>query len=185
MSDPKAPDFAMHRAVEILSTIFERTIEKPQTPSATYENSLTLCSESLTLAVGSTTQDQVERKLGIAFAYPARGWHTYCCKGPAGERDFLSLFYSRGHLASAELYVPKSELAPSLAARDVQFRLLPGEISIGSSIGTLPSYFTRVSQTAEQLGAFRDILGTRFPGGSAFAMGNAGTIERIALYTLP
>lgn len=184
MSDPNAPDFAMQRAVEILAKIYERETEQSEAIPPPADKPLVLFSEAIALHVGETKQDEVERTLGIAFAYPVRGWHTYCCKGRTGEREFLSLFYSGGSLASGELYLPKSDRAPSLAPRDLQFRIVPGEIAVGMPITALPQHFARVSEVAEKLGAFSDIFGARFPGGSAYAMGNGGKIERLAVYVL-
>jgi hypothetical protein len=182
--DPNAPDFAMQRAVEILATIYERNRERRDAPAPPMDKPILLFNETIALEVGATTRESVERELGIAYAYPARGWHTYCCGGRAGTREFLSLFYSEGRLASAELYVPKSERAPALAKRDLHFRFVPGEIALGMPTTALSENFEHVSAVAEKLGAFTEIFGARFPGGSAYAMGNDGTIERLALYVL-
>jgi hypothetical protein len=80
--------------------------------------------------------------------------------------------------------VPKSDRAPSLAARDLCFRLVPGEIAVGMPVTALSEHFGRVSAIAQKLGAFTDIFGARFASGCAYAMGNKGVIERLALYVL-
>lgn len=180
--DPNAPGFAMQRAVEILASIYEREHAKQSAPPPPLERPLVLFSETIALAVGTTTREEVERALGVAFAYPVRGFHTYCCAGNAGARQFLSAFYARDLLVSAELYVPKSDRAPSLAPRDIRFRLVPGEIALGMPVTALNEAFGKVSEVAEKLGAYADMYGASFPGGSAYAMGNGGTIERLAIY---
>lgn len=180
--DPNAPGFAMQRAVEILASIYEREHQKHSAPPPPLDKPLVLFSETIAFVVGTTTREQVERALGMAFAYPARGWHTYCCAGTGGRREFLSAFYANDRLLSAELYLPKSDRAPSLAPRDIRFRLVPGEIALGMPVTTLSEAFGKVSEVAEKLGAYSDMYGASFPGGSAYVMGNGGTIERIALY---
>lgn len=182
MSDPNAPDFAMKRAVEILANIYERGREKENAPPPPLEKKLLLFSETIALDLGVTTRERVEGALGVAFSYPARGWHTYCCSGRERAREFLSLFYSGDVLLSAEVYLPKSERAPSLAPRDLHFRIVPGEIALGMPVTALPDAFGKISAVAEKLGAFSDMYGAAFPGGSAYAMGNGGIIERLALY---
>lgn len=172
----------MKRAVDILARIYERGRERADTIPPPLDRPMMLFSETIALELGVTTQDQVERALGIAFAYPARGWHTYASTGRGRAREFVSLFYSAGRLVSAELYVPKSERAPSLAPRDVHFRIVPGEIALGIAATALPDSFGKVSAMAERLGAFSVMCAARFPGGSAYAMGNDGIIERLALY---
>lgn len=183
MSDDPPADFAMRRAVEILAGIYERRSTKPQaTPPPAADRPLVLFNETIAFDVTRTKRRDVERALGIAFAYPAAGWHTYCVRGPGGTRLFASLFYSKERLISAELYVPQVERAPNLAPRDLLFRFVPGEIEIGKPVTSLPEHFGRISTIAEKLGAYEDMYGASFPGGSAYVMGNGGTIERLALY---
>ena len=182
--EPDSPDFAMARAVEILANIYERQHKTLETPPPPADRPIVLFNEELSLDVTTTTRADTERALGIGFAYPARGWHTYCVRGSGGERQFLSCFYSGERLASAELYLPKSERAPKLASRNLRFRLVPGEIALGANVTSLPEHFGRMASAAEQLGAFANIFEARFPGGAAYAMGNGGVIERLAIYVL-
>ena len=185
--DPIAPGFAMRRAVEVLASIYERNRKTTQaSPAPPLDRPVVLFNEAVPLDVTRTTRDDVERALGIAFAYPARGWHTYCVFGSNRTREFLSLFYSSAdrRLASAELYVPKSERAPRLEARDLGgFRLVPSEVALGMQVATLPENFVRIMAPSERA-AYADIFEARFPGGAAYAMGNQGLIERVALYVL-
>lgn len=176
------PDFAMRRAVEILAGIYERKMAAPVDLPPPAERAIVLFNETIAFDVTQTTRQDVERALGTAFAYPARGWHTYCVRGARGERLFASLFYSKLHLASAELYLPKADRAPNLEPRDLRFRFVPGEIEVGKPMTTLPAYFSRLSSLAERLGAYSAMFEARFPGGAAYAMGNGGSIERLALY---
>lgn len=186
--DEPAPDFAMTRAVEILAQIYERQRKKADVPPIPFDRIVVLFNEAVAFDVTKTTRREVERAFGIAFAYPVRGWHTYCVRG-AGGREFVSLFYetpsnAQSTLISAELYLPKVDRAPPLEPRDVGgVRLVPGEVAIGTALTSLPENFARIEKP-EGLGPYEDIFEARFPGGSAYAMGNKGTIERLAIYGL-
>jgi hypothetical protein len=184
MSERPTPDFAMQRAVEILASIYERQQKSNDLPPPPAERPIVLFSETIAFDVARTKRHDVERALGIAFSYPARGWHTYCVRGPDRARLFASVFYSADALIAAELYVPKVERAPKLEPRDLTFRFVPGEIAVGKPITALPEYFGRISALAETLGAYKEMFEARFPGGSAYAMGNDGIIERLAIYAL-
>jgi hypothetical protein len=185
----KPPDFAMARAVEILAKIYERQRDAAKVPPVPFDRVVVLFNETVAFDVTKTTRRDVERALGIAFSYPVRGWHTYCVRGAEGTREFVSLFYearpkAESTLVSAELYLPKVDRAPALEPRNLgRFRLIPGEIAIGAPLTTLPENFARIEKP-EGLGPYEDIFEARYPGGSAYAMGNAGTIERLALYGL-
>jgi len=178
------PDFAMLRAVEILASIYERNQKQQDVPPPPSDKPLLLFSESLALDVNATTRADVERQLGIAFKYPAPGWHTYGVRGRDGARLLLSLFYSEQRLASAELYLPKVDRAPKLQPQDAHFRLVPGEIEVGMPLTTLPEHFGRMAGMPTAIGPYEEMFEARFPGGAAYAIGNEGIIERLALYTL-
>ncbi|MDQ2865688.1 MAG: hypothetical protein M3R51_05630 [Candidatus Eremiobacteraeota bacterium] len=184
MSDDPIPDFAMQRAVEILAGLYERTKGAPRGLPEAFDKPIALFNESLALDVTKTTRRDVQRQLGIAFQYPAAGWHTYCVRGSRNKREFLSVFYSRDSLVSAELYYPRVDRAPKLEPVDLYFRLSPGEFSLGSPFTGLPEHFGRFSQAGETLGAYREMFEARFPGGVAYAMGNEGVAERLAIYVL-
>lgn len=175
MSDD-APDFSMVRAVEILAQIAEgkRAAYAPPPP---IDRPMLFFSEEIAFEIGATRRPDVERAIGIAFSYPARGWHTY----PAGgtKRALLSAFYKDEGLVAAELYLPRSDRAPALAARATTFRLVPGELMLGMSPTALPESFVRVPTSA---GAYDETYEARFPGGVAYAMSRKGELERFALY---
>lgn len=184
MSEGPTPDFAMQRAVEILAGIYERQQKSSDVPPPPVDKPIVIFNETIAFDVTRTQRSDVERALGVAFSYPARGWHTYCVRGPEGARLFASLFYSGASLIAVELYVPKVERAPNLAPRDLNFRFVPGEIAVGRPITSLPEHFGRISRLAEAFGAYKEMFEARFPGGSAYAMGNEGAIERLAIYAL-
>ncbi|MEO9170741.1 MAG: hypothetical protein ABI282_02760 [Candidatus Baltobacteraceae bacterium] len=184
MSDDSAPDFAMRRAVEILAAIYERANKTADVRPPPADKPILLFNESIALDVNTTTREDVRKALGVAFSYPAQGWHTYCVRGAGGKREFLSLFFSENDLISGELYYPKVERAPKLESVDLRFRFSPGELALGSAFTSLPEYFSRFSRAAEEMGAYREMFEARFPGGAAYAMGNGGLIERLALYAL-
>jgi hypothetical protein len=181
MSD-RPPDFAMQRAVEILASIYERNLEEHNAPPPPTDKPILLFSETIAFDVNTTKKADVERTLGIAFSYPTRGWHTYGVRGANGERLLLSLFYSEGSLASAELYSPRVDRAPKLTPQPLHVRIVPGEIEIGVPITALPEHYRRM--TGLPTGPFSEMFEARFPGGSAYAMGNDGLIERLAIYAL-
>ena len=181
MSEREPPDFAMRRAVEVLASIYERKrpAHAPTLPPRA-DAPIALFNERLSLVVGTEMRREVERELGIAYRYPSAGWHTYCLR-IAGERAFLSLFFSGNFLSAAELYRPRAAQAPPLEARDCgSYRLVPGEIGLGMQLLALPEYFTQIP--APSGGSYEQIFATGFPGGSALAMGSDGTIERLAVY---
>jgi hypothetical protein len=177
------PDFALTRAADILYQLYQKQRRTESVRPPPLDRVVQLFNETIAFDVTKTTRKEVERALGIAFAYPVRGWHTYCVAG-AAEREFVSLFYSQGTLLSAELYLPRSDRAPNLAPRNLgRFRLVPGEIAIGMQIATLPDGYARVPKP-DGLGPYEDIFEARFPGGSVYVMGNGGVIERAAIYGL-
>jgi hypothetical protein len=180
----RPPDFAMQRAVEILASIYERAHQQLDAPPPPSDKPILVFSERLALDVNTTTKVDVERELGIGFMYPTRGWHTYGVRGANNTRLLLSLFYSKQRLASAELYLPKVDRAPKLEPQDVHFRLVPGEIEVGMLETSLPEHFGRMTGMPTKLGPYEEMFEARFPGGAAYAMGNDGVIERLAIYTL-
>lgn len=178
------PDFAMQRAVEILASIYERNQKLQNVPPPPADKPILLFSEKLALDVNTTTRADVEAQLGIAFKYPAAGWHTYGVRGRDGARLLLSLFYSAKQLVSAELYLPKVDRAPKLEPQDAHFRFVPGEIEVGMQLTSLPEHFGVMTGMPTRLGPYAEMFEARFPAGAAYAMGNDGVIERLALYTL-
>jgi hypothetical protein len=183
------PDFAMTRAVEILANIYQRGRPQPDARPQPFDRVVQIFSETIAFDVTRTTRRDVELALGIAFAYPVRGWHTYCVRGHApGSREFVSLFYQSPHagqsrLISAELYLPKVDRAPALEPRDLRYRLIPGEVTLGMPVTALPEAFSPIRKPAG-LGPYDAIFEARFPGGSAYAMGTSDSIERLAIYGL-
>jgi hypothetical protein len=180
----QAPDFAMLRAVEILANIYERQNKQADVPPPPSDKPIFLFSEKLALDVTTTTRADVERALGHAFRYPAAGWHSYGVRGSNNTRLLLSIFYSAEKLVSAELYLPKVDRAPRLEPQDAHFRLVPGAIEVGMPSTSLPEHFGRMAGMPTEIGPYAEMFEARFPGGSAYAMGNAGTIERLAIYVL-
>ncbi|HYW53962.1 MAG TPA: hypothetical protein VE826_08330 [Dongiaceae bacterium] len=191
MSDdePRAPDFAMRRAVEILAGIYEKNRARANVPPAPLDRPVTLANERLVFALGVTTRAEVERAFGIAFAYPMRGWHTYAARED-GARYFLSLFYANASadvpaqrtLLALEYYLPKADCAPSLAARDYgPFRLTPGDVALGAATASLDERYGSAAGAPAPV-VYAEAYEARFPGGVAYVMGNGGRIERLGLY---
>ena len=171
----------MLRAVEILAQIHERARRRQNVPPQKIDRPVVLQSDRITFQLGKTTRAQVERELGVAFSYPARGWHTYAARESA-TRCLLSLFYRSGALVAAELYVPRSESAPPLEARDFGgFRLEPGGIAIGARIESISHVFSPAVGGPGPV-VYDSSFEARFEGGVAYAMGRRGVIERLTLY---
>lgn len=181
MSEKPPPDFAMLRAVELLAQMHERARKHPNTPPAPIDRPIVLQCERLTLHVAKTTRADVERELGVAFSYPARGWHTYATD-ESGKRCLLSTFYKDGALVAAELYVPRGPHAPNLKARRLGgFRLEPGGVRIGMPVNAIPQPFTPAVGGPGKV-VYDRAFETRFPGGVAYAMAAKGVIERLTIY---
>ncbi|HZX68957.1 MAG TPA: hypothetical protein VFE70_08730 [Candidatus Elarobacter sp.] len=179
--DEDAPDFAMHRAVEILASIYERNRARRNVPPAPLDRPVVLATERLVFALGTTTRAEVEHAFGVAFSYPMRGWHTYAARED-GARNFLSLFYAGGKLVALEYYLPKADRAPGLAARDYgALRLSPGDVALGATTASLDArYVVAVGGPAPIV--YAEAYEARFPAGVAYVMGNDGRIERLGLY---
>ncbi len=171
----------MLRAVEILARIHERARRTTNVPPRALDRAVVLQSDRLTFEVGKTTRDDVERELGVAFSYPARGWHTYATK-ESGRRCLLSAFYRHRTLAAVELYVPQSANPPALEPRDLGgLRLEPGGVCIGKSPGAMPEIFTPAVGGPGKV-VYDEAFEARFPGGVAYAMARKGSVERLTLY---
>lgn len=179
--DRPAPDFAMLRAVEILASIVEKRITQPNVPPPPIDVPVVLFNENVRFAIGTTTRTEVVRALGTGFAYPSKGWDSYALRF-GSDRAILSAFYREGLLIAVELFTPKTKNAPTLAPRDLgEFRLIPGEVKLGGAFVSLDERFTPAIGGPATV-VFKLSYELRFPGGVAYAMGNAGTIERLVLY---
>ena len=175
------PDFAMLRAVEILAQMHERVRHSPNIPPAPIDRPIVLHSERLAFTVGRTKRVDVERELGVAFSYPARGWHTYASK-ETKERCLLSAFYKNGVLVAVELYVPRGPHAPNLESRDFGgFRLEPGSVHVGMLTNAIAQPFTPAVGGPGKV-VYDSAFEARFPGGVAYAMAAKGVIERLTIY---
>lgn len=184
MSDKRPPDFAMLRAVEILARMHERNRNLPNQPPPPLDRPVVLHSERIAFGLGTTKRDAVECEIGVAFSYPARGWHTYASR-ERGTTCLLSAFYKDAVLVAAELYVPRGNLTPNLAPRDFGgFRLEPGGAVIGMQAHELPAIFSPASGGPGTV-VYDQSFEARFPGGVAYAMLRKGVVERLALYAAP
>lgn len=171
----------MLRAVELLAQMHERARKMPNRPPPKLDRPVVLHSPSLAFETGKTQRAVVERALGVAFSYPARGWHTYATK-ENGLSCLLSLFYKDATLLAVELYVPRSDRAPALEPRDFGgFRLEPGGAEIGMRVEALPQVLTPASGGPGKV-VYDEAFEARFEDGVAYAMARKGVIERLAVY---
>jgi hypothetical protein len=179
--DRPAPDFAMVRAVEILASIATRSRSAPIVPPPPIDRPVILFNEMRTFEIGKTTRREVERDLGVGFTYPAKGWSTYAVRF-GGTRRLLSAIFRHDVLTGVEFYLPKGDGAPALAPRDWgDFRLIPGEVSIGMALTSLDERYTPAVGGPAQL-VYASAYEIRFPGGLGYVMGNDGVAERLVLY---
>ena len=160
--DKPPPDFAMLRAAELLAQM-HRAQRRKKPDIETFDEPAVLRSARISFEVNVTQRPDVERVLGVAFAYPARGWHTYATR-ENGARCFLSAFYKQTTLIAVELYIPEAQHAPALSPVDLGgFELVPRGIRIGMDDS--------------------HVLEAKFPGGAAYVKAHGHSIGRIALYS--
>ncbi len=159
----------------------QRAREKPNAPPAPIDRPVLLHSERLRLQIAKTTRSDVESELGIAFSYPARGWHTYATN-ESGVRCLLSTFYKNGILIAAELYVPRGAHVPNLEARNFGgFSLQPGNVRIGMHAAAIAEPFAPAVGGPGKV-VYDSAFETRFPGGVSYAMAVKGTVQRLTIY---
>jgi hypothetical protein len=171
----------MLRAGEILAQMHERARHAPNTPPPPIERPVVLRCERLAFEVGKTQRAAVERELGIAFSYPARGWHTYATK-ESGYRCLLSAFYRTGVLVAIELYVPRGPHAPNLEPRNLGgLTFEPGGVRIGMQSNAIGEPFTPAVGGPGKV-VYDSALEARFTGGVAYAMAKKGIVERLTIY---
>ncbi len=175
------PDFAMVRAVEILAAIAEKRLRQPNVPPPPIDVPVILFNENIRFETGVTRRKDVIRALGTGFAYPAKGWDTYSFR-EGRERRMLSAFYKDDVLVGVEFYVPMTDTVPNLAPRDIgEFRLVPGEVHVGSAIVSLDERFVE-AVGGPGTAVYKYAYEIRYPSGVAYAMGNDGTVTRLVLY---
>jgi hypothetical protein len=175
------PDFAMVRAVEILAAIAEKRLRQPNVPPPPIDVPVILFNENIRFETGVTRRKDVIRALGTGFAYPAKGWDTYSFR-EGRERRMLSAFYKDDVLVGVEFYVPMTDTVPNLAPRDIgEFRLVPGEVHVGSAIVSLDERFVEAIG-GPGTAVYKYAYEIRYPSGVAYAMGNDGTVTRLVLY---
>ena len=136
------PDFAMLRAVEVLASIVEKRMSQPNVPPLPIDVPVILFNENLRFEIGTTTRADVVNALGTGFPFPSKGWETYAVRN-GSDKALLSTFFRDEKLIACEFYKPKAKNAPTLAPRDLgEFRLVPGEVKLGTAIVGLDERFT-------------------------------------------
>ncbi len=151
----------MLRAVELLAKMHDSQ-RKAAPKVQMLDAPAVLRSPRIAFVTGITTRSSVENALGVAFSYPARGWHTYAVR-ESGARCFLSAFYKEQLLLGVELYVPAASHAPKLEAVDLGgFTLDPLGIRIGMDASRA--------------------LEARFEGGAVYVKAAGNAVDRIAIY---
>lgn len=143
---------------------------------------IVLASRTLLFSPGTTTRSAVERELGVAFSYPARGWHTYALAEAPGTA-LLSAFYRDRTMIAVELYLPRSDRAPDLEPRDLGGCVLqPGGVTLGMDAGAVGAPFTELARGELAAIVYDRHFEAAFDGGVAHAMSIGGRIERLTIY---
>jgi hypothetical protein len=166
--------------------LFKKKPAPPPPPEPVSTEPITLESDSLVFLVGFTTRRAIERRMGPAVEYPAPGWKTWAAAGLRGETWILSAIYRGQVLIGIEHYLAKTENLPRFTPpANGMFKMMPGNIGIGSSIERIPK--DRFISAGGKEGGVRSIVyqhafQARWPHGVAIISGNDRRVERIALY---
>jgi hypothetical protein len=185
MSD-RPPDFALLRAVEILERIAKERMQ-PNAPPPMVDYPVTLACERCTLAIGKTRRRDVERAFGRGYDYPAKGFRSYAVApyetqaDDAPKRWLLSVFYRGDLLFGVEHYIPKVKSIPPMALTTPgTLAIQPGGFKLQGPLNAL-EYFVPAHGGPSPV-IYSLSFEARFAGGVAWIMGNAGSIERLAIY---
>jgi len=177
------PDFAMVRAVEIIAQIAEKLMNSASVLPPPIDVPVILFNENIMFVIGKTQRANVTKTLGQGYAFPAKGWETYAMRDNQ-NRYLLSLLYNEETLVGADYFVPKPSVVPELAPRNFgEFRLVPGQVSIGSDLTRLDQRFVEVREGPDAR-TYAHAFEVRFPGGVAYAQSNNAFIQRMVLYSV-
>lgn len=171
----------MVRAVEILAQIAEKQLKSAHVLPPPIDVPIVLFNEHVMFVLGKTRRAAVTNELGAGYAFPAKGWETYAMHEGA-SRCLLSALYSEDVLVGVDYYVAPSNRVPELRARNFgEFRLVPGQIAIGSDMLRLDERFVAVPEGPDSR-TYSHSFEVRFPGGVAYVQGTGGHAQRLVLY---
>jgi hypothetical protein len=177
------PDFAMVRAVEIIAQIAEKLMNSASVLPPPIDVPVILFNENIMFVVGKTQRESVAKVLGKGYAFPAKGWETYAMRENQ-NRYLLSALYNEETLVGVDYFVPNPSSVPELSPRNFgEFRLVPGQVSIGSDMTRLDERFVEVREGPDAR-TYAHAFEVRFPGGIAYAQGNSAFIQRMVLYAI-
>jgi hypothetical protein len=174
------PDFGLLRAVEIFVAIAEKQRASAQALPPATGVPIVLFNEHVMFVIGKTRRADVIAELGPGYAFPATGWESYAMH-EGGTRCLLSARYHDEVLAGVEYYVATNRV-PELRARNFgAFRLVPGQITIGSDMLRLDERFVAAAHGPDSR-TYSHSFYVAFPGGVAYAQGTGGHVQRLVLY---
>jgi hypothetical protein len=178
------PDFALMRAVEILARIAEQQMNAAKILPPPIDKPIVLFNEHVMFVTGKTQRSAVVAALGPGYGFPAAGWDTYAMR-ENNTRYLLSALYDEaGVLAGVDYYLPRASSVPELRPRDFgAFRLVPGQIAMGSDLVRLDDRFVAVAEGPDRR-TYSHTFQVRYPGGVAFAQGTGGSIQRFVLFAV-
>jgi hypothetical protein len=177
------PDFAMVRAVEILAQIAEKQLKSAHVLAPPIDVPIVLFNEHVMFVIGKTQRTAVIGELGPGYGFPTKGWETYAMH-EGTTRCLLSARYDEGLLAGVDYYVAPANRVPELRARNFgEFRLVPGQVMIGSDMLQLDERFVPVADGPDAR-TYSHAFEVRFPGGVAYVQGTGGHVQRLVLYAI-
>jgi hypothetical protein len=173
----------MVRAVEILAQIAEKQLKSAHVLPPPIDVPIILFNEHIMFVIGKTQRAAVVAELGPGYAFPAKGWETYAMH-EGTTRCLLSALYRDDVLAGVDYYVAPANRVPELRVRNFgEFRLVPGQIMIGSDMLRLDERFVAVAEGPDNR-TYSHAFEVRFPGGVAYAQGTGGGVQRLVLYAI-
>lgn len=173
----------MVRAVEILAQIAEKQLKMAHVLPPPIDVPIILFNEHIMFAIGKTRRAAVIAELGPGYAFPAKGWETYAMH-EGTTRCLLSALYGDDVLVGVDYYVAPANRVPELRAGNFgDFRLVPGQIMIGSDMLRLDERFVAVAEGPDAR-TYSHAFEVRFPGGVAYAQGTGGRVQRLVLYAI-
>jgi hypothetical protein len=185
MSDASKPppDFAMLRAVEILAQIAEKMMRSASIVPPPLDVPIVLFNENIMFVIGKTQRASVIKALGPGYAYPAKGWESYAMR-EHNVRYLLSALYRDEILVGVDYYVPNPSSVPELSPRNFgEFRLVPGQIAMGSDMTRLDERFVHVDDGPDAR-RYAHAFEVRYRGGVAYVQSNGPAIQRMVLYAV-
>lgn len=173
----------MLRAVEILAQIAEKMMATGSQLPPPSDVPIVLFNENIMFMIGKTQRAAVIKALGPGYAYPRAGWESYAMR-EKNTRYILSALYRDEILVGVDYFVPKPNSVPELRMADHgEFRLVPGQVAIGSDINSLDQRFVQAPEGPDAH-RYQHAFVVRYRGGVAYVQSDGPLIQRLVLYAV-